>query len=72
MIDSWDICTTWNVSKEGGLMTTTFFKLMNMIYMYFIDGTHLWQEKVLNIVYFPICSWRPHIYNDSGHFWRKS
>ena len=24
MIDIWDICTTWNVSKEGGLMTTTF------------------------------------------------
>ena len=24
MIDSWDICTTRNVSKEGDLMTTTF------------------------------------------------
>ena len=24
MIDSWDICTIWNVSTEGGLMTTTF------------------------------------------------
>ena len=24
MIYSWDICTTWNVSKEGGLMTPIF------------------------------------------------
>ena len=25
MVDSWDICTTWNVHKEGGLMAITFF-----------------------------------------------
>ena len=25
MVDSWDICTTWNAHKEGGLMAITFF-----------------------------------------------
>ena len=24
IIDSWDICTTWNVSEEGGWITTNF------------------------------------------------
>ena len=42
MVDSWDICTTWNAHKEGGLMAIIFFKLMNMNYMYSTDGKHLW------------------------------
>ena len=25
MVNSWDICTTWNAHKEGGLMAITFF-----------------------------------------------
>ena len=40
MIDSCDIFTTWNVSKEGDLMTQYFLNHEYDLHI-FIDDTHL-------------------------------
>ena len=72
MIDSWDICSTRNVHKEGSLITTTFFNAW-ILFTCISESSvvHICYKKALNDAYFPVFSWRTYTYNQSGHFWGK-